>query len=112
MIALILRHLYPAADPLRDYTVADDGTGPRITAWHLPTPQPTPAELAAALPAAQAAAQARADLTEAQAMLDERYRLYTRAVASGNTQDAADIQAEIQDILTYIQEVRNAAGAA
>lgn len=58
----------------------------------------------------QAKAQAKADLTEAQAMLDERYRLFNRANASGNTEDAAEIQSEIQEILAYMQEVRNAAG--
>lgn len=108
-MTLALRHLYPQARMPEDIALSDDGAGPRLTTWNLPTPQPTEAELEAALPAAQAAAQARADLTEAQVLLDERYRLYTRAVASGNAQDAADIQAEIQDILTYIQEVRNAA---
>ena len=110
MIALILRHLYPDADPLRDYTVADDGSGPQIVAWHLPTPQPTPAELEAALPAAQAAAEARSEMRELQAMLDERYRLFNRATASGNSADAEEIQDEIQAILAYMQEVRNAAG--
>jgi hypothetical protein len=110
MIALALQYLYPVADPLRDYTVGDDGSGARLMAWHLPSPQPTLAELKAALPAAQARAAARGELTEMQAMLDERYRLYTRAVASGNAGDAAEIQGEIQAILVYMQEVRDAAG--
>lgn len=108
MIALTLRHLYPDADPLRDYTVADDGSGPKLTAWNLPTPQPTPAELEAALPAALVHAEARRELSEAQAMLDERYRMYTRALATGNADAASEIQSEITDILAYIQETRNA----
>ena len=110
MIALVLRHLYPEADPLRDYTVSDDGSGPRLTAWHLPTPQPTEAELNAALPAAQARAQVRAEMNDLQALLDERYVLWSRAQASGNTVDAGEIQGEIQAVLAYMQEVRNAAG--
>lgn len=110
MIALVLRHLYPDADPLRDYTVADDGSGPRLTAWHLPDPQPTEAELNAALPAAQARAQVRAEMNDLQALLNERYALWSRAQASGNTVDASEIQGEIQAILAYMQEVRNAAG--
>ena len=108
-VALALRYLHPQDSPIDDYTLADDGSGPQIVAWHLPTPQPTPEELAAALPAAQARAAAQADLTETQAMLDERYRLYNRANASGNTQDAAEIQGEVAKLLAYIQEVRDAA---
>lgn len=42
--------LFPAAVPLRDYTLVDDGSGPRIAAWHLPDPQPTPEQLAAVTP--------------------------------------------------------------
>ena len=108
-VALALRYLHPQASPIDDYTLADDGSGPQIVAWRLSTPQPTPAELEAALPAAQARAAAQADLTETQAMLDERYRLYNRANASGNTQDAAEIQGEVAELLAYIQEVRDAA---
>lgn len=50
----IIQHLYPAAEPLRDYLVRDDsdGEGPHIAEWHLPDPQPTPAELEAASEAA------------------------------------------------------------
>lgn len=44
-LADALSVLYPAAEPLRDYTLVDDGTGPRIVAWNLPAPQPTQAEL-------------------------------------------------------------------
>ena len=105
MIILALRYLYPAADPLRDYVVADDGTGPRIAAWNLPAPQPTDAELQAALPAAQAQAEQERERAEVSAMLDERYRLFNRANASGNPQDAADIQAEIKGLLDYKKEL-------
>ena len=108
MIAPTLRFLYPDADPLRDYTVADDGSGPRLIAWNLAAPQPTPAELDAALPAALAHAEARQEMAQVQAMLDERFTLYTRAVASGNEADATDIQVEIQEILAYLKELRNA----
>lgn len=111
-MALTLRHLYPTARMPEDIALADDGTGPQIVRWMLSVPQPTPEELEAALPAAQARAAAQADLTETQAMLDERYRMFNRATASGNAQDAAEIQGEIRDILAYMQEVRNAAGTA
>lgn len=39
--------LYPAAEPLVDYIVADDGTGPRITFWSPALgSEPTPEQLA------------------------------------------------------------------
>ncbi len=58
MVALAdaLGVLFPAAVPLRDYEVRDDGTGPRIAAWHLPDPQPTAEQIAAVTPAQVAAA--------------------------------------------------------
>lgn len=43
-----LEVLYPAAVPLVDYVVTDDGTGPQITVWSPALgPEPTPAQLAA-----------------------------------------------------------------
>jgi len=39
--------LFPTADPFRDYSLSDDGSGPRITAWYLTDPQPTPEQLSA-----------------------------------------------------------------
>jgi hypothetical protein len=55
-----LVYLFPTANPLRDYTIADDGSGPRIIAWNLPQAQPTEAELQAASDAYDAA-KAQAD---------------------------------------------------
>lgn len=109
-MALAIAALHPGQDTARRVMVVTeaDGSG-TVAMWRLPTPQPTPEELEAALPAAQARAAAQADLTETQAMLDERYRMFNRATASGNAQDAAEIQGEIRDILAYMQEVRNAA---
>lgn len=46
-LAEVLLQLFPAADPLRDYVVQDDGRGAYIAAWHLSEPRPTVAELAA-----------------------------------------------------------------
>ncbi|WP_278914524.1 XkdW family protein [Deinococcus wulumuqiensis] len=112
MIALVLRHLYPDADPLRDYVVADDGSGPRLITWNLAAPQPTPAELDAALPAAQARVETQQEMVQVQGMLDERYRMYTRALATGNGGAASEIQAEITDILAYLKELRDASRSA
>lgn len=109
-LILALRYLYPTADHVYGIRVDLVDGQPVLAAWHLPTPQPTEAELLAALPAAQARAQARAEMNDLQALLDERYVLWSRAQASGNTVDASEIQDEIQSILAYMQEVRNAAG--
>ncbi len=47
--------LFPAAVPLVDYRVQNDGGSPFIAAWSLPNPQPTEAEVAAAVPQIPAA---------------------------------------------------------
>jgi hypothetical protein len=46
-LGLILKHLYPNADPLRDYRVQDDGAGPYIAEWDEAKlgPRPTQEEL-------------------------------------------------------------------
>lgn len=103
-----LLHLYAAEVASGAVRVQQIGDVAYLTGWTLSVPQPTDAELDAALPAAQARAQAQSDITEAQDMLDERYRLYNRAVASGNAQAATEIQGEVQEILAYMQEVRSA----
>lgn len=61
--------LFPNAVPRVDFTVKNDGTGPVIAMWNLPSNPPTEAEIAAAvaqIPAAQLAAK-RAD---AKSLLD------------------------------------------
>ena len=60
-----LKYLFPSADPLRDYRVQDDGSGPHIAVWNLAQAQPTQAELQTASDAydaqqAQLAADAQA----------------------------------------------------
>jgi len=46
-LGLILRHLYPNANPLADYRVQDDGSGPYIAHWDEAKlgPRPTQEEL-------------------------------------------------------------------
>lgn len=112
-MALAIEAMYPAYDTSRLVVVAQqpDESGV-ITAWNLPTPQPTPAELDAALPAAQARVEAQQEMIQVQAMLDERYRMYTRALATGNGGAASEIQAEITDILAYLKELRDASRSA
>lgn len=48
--AKAIMHLFPNADPIKDFIVKDDadGTAPYIAEWNLSEPQPTEAELAAA----------------------------------------------------------------
>jgi hypothetical protein len=56
-----LAHLYPDADPRRDYEIRDDadGRGPHIAAWRLPGEPPTEAQIAAAITAYDAAVTVR-----------------------------------------------------
>lgn len=54
-IANALARLFPNADPLRDYTLQDDGSGAQIAVWNLAAAQPTPAQLVAASNAYDAA---------------------------------------------------------
>ena len=104
----VLRHLHPDADHVYQVRVDVAGGVPTLAHWGLPGDPPTEAQLLAALPAAQALAAARQDLRDTQAMLDDRYRLYNRANARGNTAAAAEIQTEITDLLDYMKELRNA----
>ncbi|MBA3711097.1 MAG: hypothetical protein H0W76_01450 [Pyrinomonadaceae bacterium] len=50
-------HLKPAARPLVDFIVSDDGSGAKIVRWDTAVlgPRPTPAQITAARAAAQAA---------------------------------------------------------
>lgn len=107
-----LRHLYPDADHVYQVRVDVADGAPTLAHWGLPGEAPTEAQLLAALPAAQALAAARQDLRDTQAMLDERYRLYNRAGATGNANAQTEIQTEITDLLTYMKELRDAANSA
>ena len=112
-LALAIEAMFPEQDTSRLVAVVSqpDGSG-SIAVWNLPAPQPTPAELDAALPAALAHAEAQQEMAQVQAMLDERYRMYTRALATGNSGAASEIQAEITDILAYLKELRDASRSA
>ena len=104
----VLRHLHPDADHVYQVRVDVADGVPTLAHWGLPGDPPTEAQLLAALPAAQALAAARQDLRDTQAMLDERYRLYNRAGATGNLVAQTEIRAEIDDLLTYMKELRDA----
>jgi hypothetical protein len=62
-IAQAIKHLFPNADPMRDFIVRDDGdgNGPYIdpAAWKIDAPIPTPEELQAGWEAYQAAEAAK-----------------------------------------------------
>lgn len=103
-----LRHLYPDANHVYQVRVDVVGGVPTLAHWGLPGDPPTEAHLLAALPAAQALAAARRDLRDTQAMLDERYRLYNRAGATGNLAAQTEIRTEINALLTYMEDLRNA----
>lgn len=81
-LSQVIIHLYPAANPLTDFRVADSGSGAQITYWNTATlgTQPTAQALATAEPIAQAAiaaaaAAAAADAAERQAVKDLRAQL-------------------------------------
>lgn len=82
---------------------APDG-GLQINSWACTAPRPTPGELTDWV----ARQVMRKDLRDTQAMLDERYRLYNRAGATGNLAAQAEIKGEITDLLTYMKELRDA----
>lgn len=102
-----LRTLYPGINLLYEASVSHEPDGLYLLWWR-PGPPPTEAELVAAAEQGVAREELRATLAEYQGLLDERYRLYTRAMANDNAQDAADIKDEIQMILAALQEVRDA----
>lgn len=107
----IVLYLHPGQDVERLSEIVTDPDGSEHWGgWNLPGVPPSAEQMAEVREAAMSRYAAGRELTEMQAMLDERYRLYTRAVASGNTDAVAEIQGEIREILAYMQEVRNAAG--
>ncbi len=81
-----LRHLYPTADPLRDYRLQDDGSGTYIRFWNTAIlgPQPTDAQITAAIADYDAAQAAKtADRT---ALRDRLSALTSSTTALTNTQ--------------------------
>jgi hypothetical protein len=69
-VYLVLTYMYPDVDPMSSWGVGDDGSGPRIMAWYMDTPQPTDEELAAAEPKAIAWQALNDAKAQAQAALD------------------------------------------
>ncbi|MVN88976.1 hypothetical protein GO986_19735 [Deinococcus sp. HMF7620] len=103
-----LRQLHPGIDLMSDVEVLADARGTVELRWHRDGPAPTEMALLAAAGVAQAQEAARRDLRECQALLDERAALLVRAQLTGNTVAEAEIKAEAQDLLTYMEELRNA----
>jgi hypothetical protein len=50
-LAEAIHYLHPEADPIIDFNVTDDGSGPRVTMWKLPGAPPTDQQIADALAA-------------------------------------------------------------
>ena len=72
-IATALLHLFPNADPARDFIVADHGQGPVLQGWRLTATQPTEQELETAWTAVQAK---QAGAIQVQAARDAMAALY------------------------------------
>lgn len=79
---------------------------PVITRWNIDEPMPSNKEILENLPEAKSKEQAKKDINDAQAMLKERFELYTRAIASKNDEDASEIQEEIKSIMDWMKEIR------
>lgn len=100
--------LRPAARPLADYRVEDDGTGSRIAFWSPALgPQPTAAELAAVTEqqvqdARDALAPERSDLRRQAAAAVNAIDLY---LATADTATAAEVRAQVKRLSQYVRRV-------
>jgi hypothetical protein len=92
-----LRHLYPQADPARDYEVRDDGTGAYIAAWRLPGQPPSAQQIADAILAYDAAATAEAQRREAVRALAKQ-----RAAATVGIRFDQLTLAQLRDLLAVL----------
>lgn len=73
MLTEALLHLFPNADPVRDWSVEAGPDGPFIRAWRRPEPQPTPEQIAAAMLPASKAHRIQQINAECRARLFARY---------------------------------------
>ncbi|EYB67422.1 hypothetical protein DEIPH_ctg041orf0021 [Deinococcus phoenicis] len=111
-----LRGLYPdwqwGRDGVIDYPDGPEGL-PALANWGRPEPQPDEAAILAAVERGEQIEQARADLREAERLLDERIAMYNRLRATrASTSEIGEVQDEVTELLDYITEVRNAAANA
>lgn len=108
-----LMALYPDAVPNVDYRLDMTEDGPVVAVWNLPDPLPEEdaiREAAAPVLERQARREAlQADLTTAEQRLDERVAMYNRLRATrASTAEIGEVQDEIEELLDYITEVKNA----
>ena len=111
MLGSLLKYLYPQARPLIDWEVRDDGAGPYIFAWRLPTPQPTPAELAAAELPAEKQWTIAANRAECSRRIFERYPAGRQLSALAGLYDSANVATMTDWIAANISAENTAADA-
>lgn len=83
-LAAAILHLFPGADPLRDFTVVDHGQGQVIAIWSLQSPQPTNPELDAAWVAVQAKQAKQAEIEVSRADITTKFMALTPTVRGAN----------------------------
>lgn len=95
-LGVVLLHLYPAANPTRDFRVQDDGDGrgPRIVRWDAEKlgPQPTSDVLFAAEAAALDAVRVRAIKAAARQVILARYPEWRQANMTARAVELLDIR--------------------
>lgn len=101
----IIKYLYPALVPFKDYLIEDDGTGEYIKAWTNGDPQPTAQEILNAEPQVQY----EADLKEAWVARYNSYpsvedRLHAIIMAI-NTLATATSTFLLSDMITIIDDI-------
>lgn len=91
-LGTIMKHLYPDAIPLVDYTVQNDGDGEYISQWDLPTEKPSKEYLLAKSEEIETKIESgkKKDLIVAQ--LEDLDRKTIRALREGDTVRLADLE--------------------
>lgn len=91
-IALAILHLFPAADPFRDFRVEDDGGGPILKAWNLTGPQPTEQQLESAWVQVQAKQAAADALMSARLAMADAFHALPEQVRADHLRDYSAIE--------------------
>lgn len=94
-LALAIRHLFPDADPMRDFRVEDNGSGQFLAVWNLEAPQPTPQQLDTAWVEVQAQQAGAAQLFAARLAMADAFHALPVEIRADHADDYAAIEASI-----------------
>jgi hypothetical protein len=115
----IIQSIYPAADPMYDYRIQDDGGGPYLAAWYIAGPIPTGVTMAnnalAEFARLNAAAQETAktflrQIDELQDLIDANPQVEAAAVATeagGIVAGSMLVKEQIQTAVALVASVRS-----